>query len=183
MAIMLDLETLGFRPETVVLTIGAVHFDPYDINKEPDKPFYARLDMEEQTALGRTTDESTIEWWGKQPQSAQDEAMSEENRISLADFKQQLNKYIVGVDKIWANGPTFDIIILENLYRMIGAPVPWQFWQVRDARTIYDLGDDSIKTKNTDAHNALADAFCQAKAVQAIYHQLGVKKKDVPGRS
>ena len=178
MAIMIDMETLGFHPDTTVLTVGAVHFDPYDISKEPDHPFYVRLNVDEQSALGRTTDESTIEWWGNQPQSAQDEAMSDENRIGLIDFTVQLNKYLVGVDKIWANGPTFDIVILENLYRMLNTPVPWQFWQVRDSRTIYDLGDDSLKKNNTSAHNALADAFCQAKAVQAIYAELGIKKKN-----
>jgi len=28
-AVMLDIETLGIRPESVILTLGAVKFDPY----------------------------------------------------------------------------------------------------------------------------------------------------------
>jgi hypothetical protein len=61
---------------------------------------------------------------------------------------------------------------------MIGKPVPWQYWQIRDARTIYDLGDDSAKTGNSSAHNALADSYYQAIAVQNIYKELNIKKKE-----
>jgi hypothetical protein len=95
----------------------------------------------------------------------------------MDDLTVQLNRYIVGADRIWAQGPLFDIMILENFYKMLGKPAPWQYWQIRDSRTIFDLGDDSAKTNNAGAHNALADSFCQAKAVQNIFKALGVKKK------
>jgi exodeoxyribonuclease VIII len=176
--IMLDLETLGVTPDSVILTIGAVKFDPFDINSEPGlNPLYLRLNVDQQTALDRIIDPATIQWWGKQSAESQEEAFSEENRIDLDDFTAQINKYIVGADKIWSQG-SFDFTILENLYRMLGKPIPWQYWQIRDSRTIMDLGDDSIKTTNKDAHNALADSYVQAKSVQAIYNQLGIKRKE-----
>jgi hypothetical protein len=157
--------------------MGCVKFNQYD-TAEPFEPLYLKFDVDEQTALGRTTSDSTLEWWSKQSAEAQEEAFSEEGRISLDEVTRQLNKYIVGADKIFADGTTFDILILENLYRMIGKPVPWQYWQIRDARTIYDLGDDSAKTGNSSAHNALADSYYQAIAVQNIYKELNIKKKE-----
>jgi hypothetical protein len=32
MDIMLDLETLGTRPDCVILTLGAIKFDPYTLS-------------------------------------------------------------------------------------------------------------------------------------------------------
>jgi hypothetical protein len=175
MAVMLDIETMGFTHECVVLTLGAVKFNPYDL-QEPHSPLYFKIDVNEQIEQGRTVDDSTMTWWSKQPQSAQDEAFEEEGRISMDEATVQLNKYLSGVDKIWAQGPLFDICIMEHFYKMIGKPVPWQYWQIRDSRTIADMGDYSAKTGNKDAHNALADAYSQALGVQQIYKQRGVKK-------
>lgn len=174
---MLDLETLGTGEDCVVLTFGAVKFDPYNYDNDPGQPLYLKINIEEQTESGRIVDPGTITWWSKQPQAAQDEAFGETGRISMNEFLTQINRYIVGCDKIWAQGPLFDIMILNHMYKQLGKPQPWQYWQIRDSRTIFDLGDDSAKTSNSDAHNALADAYSQAKAVQSIYHQLGVQKK------
>ena len=79
---MIDLETLGTKPDCVILTLGAIKFDPFT-NEEPHSGLYQKLDIDEQDNLKRTQDESTIEWWGKQTQSVQEEAFSEEGRISL----------------------------------------------------------------------------------------------------
>lgn len=176
MQIMLDYETLGTAPDSVILSCGAVKFDPFS-DEEPSQPFYVRLNVDEQTELGRQVDPSTVEWWSKQSAEAQAEAFSEENRISLLDFTSQLSRYVVGAGRIWAQGTTFDITLTENLYRMMGIPVPWDYWRIRDSRTLFDLGNDSIKKNNANAHNALADAFCQAQSVQIVFKQLGIKPK------
>jgi hypothetical protein len=174
--VMIDLETLGTTPDCVVLTLGAVKFNPYDL-QDPTDPLYLRINVDEQTEKGRIISTSTMKWWVNQSAEAQAEAFSEDDRVSMDDVTTQLNRYLVGADKIWAQGPLFDIMILENFYKMLNKPAPWQYWQIRDSRTIFDLGDDSIKTKNTAAHNALADSYCQAVAVQQIYKQRGVTKK------
>jgi hypothetical protein len=174
---MLDLETLDITPSAVILTMGAIRFDPYNYNSEPAGPLYLRINVDEQTLLGRTVDESTLEWWSKQSAEAQDEAMGDEERVSIEEFTTQLNRYIVGAEHIYTHGTIFDITILENLYRMINKPIPWNYWQIRDSRTIFDLGDDSAKQNNTAKHNALADAYSQAKSVQQIFKDLGIKKK------
>lgn len=174
---MIDLETLATAPDSVILTCGAIKFDPFS-DLEPSGPFYVRILVDDQSAMGRHIDPGTVEWWSKQSQTAQDEAFGDEGRVTPDEFTKQLNTYLVGVNKVWAHGTMFDIVILENLYRMLGKPLPWAYWQIRDSRTLFDLGDDSIKKNNASAHNALADAFFQAKSVQTIYKNLGIKKKE-----
>ena len=59
---MIDLETLATTPDCVVLTIGGVKFDPNTLG-ESTQPFYYRFNVDEQLDKGRTTSESTLEWW------------------------------------------------------------------------------------------------------------------------
>lgn len=173
---MLDLETLGVTNDAVILTLGCVKFDPFS-SDEPHSPLYFAIDISEQQEKGRIIDPNTVDWWSKQAQEAQDAAFIEDGRVSMIDAINQLNKFMVGVDKVWSQGPLFDIGMLENFYAMAGRSVPWQFFNIRDSRTVFDMGDDSAKKGNDMAHNALTDSYCQAIAVQNIYRELKVKRK------
>mgnify|MGYP003333511160 FL=1 len=175
--LMLDIETLGWHTDTVVCTLGAVKFNPYTL-EEPHSGIYFRLDIDEQLNLGRSTDADTLEWWGKQPQEIREEALSEFNRQSVAQGLADLNKILVGVKNIWCQGPHFDITILESLYRQSGRPVPWNFWQIRDSRTLFSLKGDPRSEMRLDAHNALADCYFQAIAVQKVFKKLGIRYED-----
>ncbi len=62
---MIDIETLGTEPGSVVLSVGAVKFDPFN-NIEPNNGKHWMLDVDAQTNVGRLVDESTLAWWGKQ---------------------------------------------------------------------------------------------------------------------
>lgn len=175
-SVMLDLETLGTRPDCVVLTLGAIKFDPFS-TAEPGPGIYFRLDIENQLALGRTVDDSTIEWWAQQDPRVREEAMGESGeRIDVAKLKYELNKFLVGVDYIWAQGPAFDIVILEDLYRSQGWGFPWHFWQIRDSRTLFGVHGDPREKGRDQAHNALMDCYYQAIGVQKIYNSLGLTK-------
>lgn len=174
---MLDIETLGTRPECVILTLGAVKFNPFTMD-EPGPGLYLRLDADEQIALGREVQEDTLQWWMTQAEDVREEALGEgSDRVKLDDMYKQLNRFLVGANNIWCQGPAFDMVILENLYRQMGWPTPWQFWQIRDSRTLFGVhGDPRIKGK-AGLHNALEDCVSQAKGVQQIYTNLGLEKK------
>jgi len=173
---MLDLETLGTRPGCVILTLGAVKFDPYSL-KEPGPGIYFRVDVDEQTALGREVQEDTLNWWISQADDIREEALGESDRVSLDTLYRDLNRFLVGANNIWAQGPLFDFAILENLYRQMGWPTPWQYWQIRDSRTLFGVhGDPRIKGK-AGLHNALEDCVSQAVAVQQVYNKLGIEKQ------
>lgn len=176
MDVMLDLETLSTRPDATILTFGACKFNPYS-QEDITQGIYFRINVDEQITLGRHVDDNTIEWWGKQSQDVYDEAFNPNDRISLEQFTRELNRFIVGADNIWAQGPVFDIVILENLYRQMGLPCPWQFWQIRDSRTLLSsLGDPREKNK-AGLHNALEDCVSQAQAVQYVFKQAGITEK------
>lgn len=176
MDVMLDLETLGTRPDCVILTLGAVKFDSYSLN-EPGPGLYLRIDADEQIARGREVQEDTLAWWMKQKEDIRDEALGESDRVSVEEMYRQLNRFLAGVNNIWAQGPVFDIAILENIYRQYGWPTPWQFWQIRDSRTLFGVHGDPRKKNREGHHNALADCVYQAQGVQQVYNNLGIKKE------
>ena len=69
------------------------------------------------------------------------------------------------------------MVILENLYRQMKQPIPWNFWQVRDSRTLFSMMPvDPRKAIQTDAHNALADCYYQAKCVQQSFKHFGITR-------
>ena len=173
---MIDLETLDVFPTATVLSLGAVKFDPTS-DADPYSELYLKILVDDQDRLGRTTSDSTIEWWGKQDPAIMEEAFDQTGAVTVEEALSQLNRWVVGVDELWGHGYGFDITILENMYRMIGKPIPWQFWQISDARTITKrMPKDPRKDMQTNLHNALADAYFQAKSVQIIFKHHGWTK-------
>jgi len=173
---MIDLETLSVTPDSVILTLAAVKFNPHN-NIGIVENLYHKLNVDEQIANGREINEDTLAWWGSQPQEVQDDAMSEDDRISVQDSLTKLTKFLVGVNDIWCQGPVFDIVILENIYRSYKMHFPWSYWQIRDSRTLFKFLDydprAELREINGKAHhNALDDAIIQACAVQKCYKLL-----------
>jgi len=173
---MIDLETLDVRPSATVLSLGAVKFDPFS-DAEPHSELYLKISVDDQDRLGRTTSDKTIEWWSQQDPSIMEETFDQTGAVTVEEALRQLNKWCVGIDEIWAQGYGFDITMLEDMYRSIGKPIPWQFWQISDARTITKrMPQDPRKDMQTNIHNALADAYFQAKSVQIIFKHHGWTK-------
>jgi len=176
--VMIDLETLATSPDASILTIGAVKFDPFgdDLRDPQMDSFYVRVDLDSCDQLGLATNDDTIAWWGKQSKEAQDEAFNEEGRIHIKDAFDQLYKFCWGAKRVWSHGAAFDIVICEHVFKKLGKAVPWQFWDVRCTRTLFDIGINPQRPKVT-AHNALADAYEQALCVQRIYNTLRCSTK------
>ena len=171
--LMLDIETLCVLPTATILTIGAQGFDPFS-DRFTNVTYYERCDLESQD--GRTIDDSTVEWWGKQNADAQAEALGDEGqpRIPLKDALEKLSKLIWKHSSIWANGTTFDMVILENAFRQNNINLPWKYWQVMDARTVYKMVPQVGKLSNN--HNALADCVNQIDMLQKAYKILELEK-------
>ena len=175
MHVMLDIETLATTPDAVVMSVGVVKFDPH--TGTPYNKTLWRPDIDEQTARDRHISDSTLEWWAKQQDHIQEDAFSDQGRIPVTEFMKKLNRYCVGMDKIWCQGPQFDMLILENLYIQWGHHFGWQFWQVMDCRTLFQLMPvDPRKAIQQDLHSADADAYYQAIGVQQCYEHFGITK-------
>jgi len=167
--LMVDLETLAVSPKAVVLSLGAVHFNPYS-NDIEDK-IYFKIDLDDQDKLGREIDPNTLDWWAKQDPAIMEEAFSPNDRIPLKDAMKKFHKFAWGCDAFWSHGATFDLVILEDIFRQLKEPLPWNYWSLRDTRTLFDLGHDPDMSKD-NKHDALQDAIRQAIGVQNIYKKL-----------
>lgn len=173
--VMIDLETLGKRPNAPVVTLGACFFDP--MTGEIGPKFYRKIDMADAMQFG-SADPDTIRWWLMQEAAAQAELISGKDLLSdvLRDFAVFYNK---GKDaSVWGNGPTFDITILEYAYmKCLRINAPWPFWNIRDVRTVVQLAEGLVTkpaafTKNAVAHNALDDCIFQVGYVSKMWQAL-----------
>lgn len=167
MELMIDFETLGTNPDSVILSIGACFFD---INKGIGQTFYQAVDIDNQIKDGRTISGDTLKWWMKQDKEAQ-KVFTDGNMMpihsSLLSFAQFISKNNINKDVCpWGNGATFDISLAENLFKQYTIPCPWKYSNVTDFRTFKRF---VAKGANMEAsgvkHNALDDAIWQANYV------------------
>jgi hypothetical protein len=167
--LMVDMETLAVTPDATILSIAAVHFDPNGSSYSDS--LYFKVNLDDQHKLGRSIDPNTIEWWSKQNSIVMEEAFSENDRIPIGPALNRFHKFAWGCDAFWSHGATFDLVILENLCRQLNVNIPWQYWQLRDTRTLFDLGFDPQMPQNSK-HDALQDAIRQVIGVQNVFRQL-----------
>ena len=176
--IMIDIEALDLTPECVILTIGAVRFDPK--GKGVVEKLLLKPTIEDQTDVyNRKIDDDTINWWSRQSPTALEEAFSNNGRTSFRETMEILYKFCWNRNCVWSNGAAYDVVVCESAFRQTLTdytnPIPWLFYKVRDTRTAYDLGgvrlaDDNHVTK----HTAVDDAERQAIVLQRAYRNLGL---------
>jgi len=171
MNLMIDIETIGVAPTATILTIAAQAFDPFGTGYY-DQQYYARITLESQS--NRSIDESTVAWWATQPAAARDEAFMDEGRIDLAQALDSLGKLIWRSSLLWCQGPTFDCTILEHAYKSYNKPIPWQYYKVRDSRTVFSLWPEL--SKPATSHHALEDCRRQIDLLQSTLRHLKVKE-------
>lgn len=171
---MLDLETLGTRPGSVVLSIGAVFFDP--LMNEPGPAFYQVIDVASSCVAGLRGEHDVIAWWEKQSGEARvayDEAFGgqgEPLKKTLEAFATWLVSQSREPDgaasvRVWGKGPAFDNAILTEAYLACGLAKPWKYSHDRCFRTLIELGrerDVKAPPFRGVKHHALDDAVHQA---------------------
>lgn len=172
--LMVDLETMDTGPQATVLTLGAVKFNPFG-NGYSDK-LYLRIDIDDQDALGRKISQDTLDWWARQDQEVMEEAFNPHDRVPLVTAIDQFHKFAWGCDAFWSHGSIFDLMIIQDIYTQLNKSYPWNFWQIRDTRTLFDLGYDPEMPTNSK-HDALQDAIRQSVGVQNIYAKLKIKER------
>jgi hypothetical protein len=167
---MIDIEGLGTGPDAAILTIAAQSFDPFSTGYH-DRHYYARITLESQE--NRRIQDDTLAWWATQPE-AQAEAFAEDNRIPLDQALDELYKLAWQHDYIWAQGPTYDINILEHAYKSYEKTQPWQFYRIRDSRTVLSLWPG--RPVPPTSHHALEDTRKQIDILQQTLKHLNVKE-------
>jgi hypothetical protein len=159
MHIMIDLETMGTRPNAPIIAIGAVMFDKEGTYDE----FYVIVNLANSVAEGATIDPNTVLWWMEQSDKARAEL--QRKGMSQRDALDSFQQWVKGVelDGVWGNGASFDNTIMSESYKRIWLNPPWAFWKDRCYRTVKSLFPNVPIERNGTHHNALDDARSQAQ--------------------
>lgn len=167
---MLDLETMGLRPNAAIVSIGATHFNATSIIDR----FHTSINLQSCLDVGLVTDQSTVNWWEKQSveaRSSWDTPDAPSLHTALSMFGDWLRKWASSTGQIapWGNGADFDLVLLTSAYHALDADPPWKFYNHHCFRTIKNLLPPSpeVVRKGTH-HNALDDAIFQTEQLQDI---------------
>lgn len=175
--VMVDLETLGKRAGCVVISIGAVAFDPETDILGPE--FYTVINRESCLQVGLQEDQETLNWWSQQQHAARiivDQATEGGILLSeaLDNFTEYLSQFGLSTVHLWGNGSDFDNTILSACYSATDKQIPWLFWNNRCYRTLKNLRPELRAVRNGVHHNALDDAKFQAahaiKLLRTLQH-------------
>ena len=170
MEVMVDLETLGSGSNAVIISIGAVEFDP--VTAIIGREFCENVNPQSCVDLGLKMDADTVMWWMKQTTEARSAFKNPGRHLSavLLDFAT----WFPDGATLWGNGATFDNVILSNAYKSAGLKQPWPYWGDRCYRTLKNLRQDIAMARTGTHHNALDDAKSQAQhAIQILQAMKG----------
>ena len=176
--IMIDLETMGNGSDSAIVSIAAVEFD---INTgEMGGSFYSKVSLESCVRAGLKMYPSTVLWWMKQSEEARAEISSgggmelDEMLAQLAEFMNPSSRTIKNNVNVWANSPRFDLGILQTAYGLFNRPIPWDFRNERDVRTLasYDPASKNSVAFEGTPHNPLHDCIHQIRYCRLIHGPL-----------
>jgi hypothetical protein len=170
--IMLDLETLGVSNTPVLLSIGAVKFTEDEIVDS----FHVRVDPMTCQLFKLKIDASTVMWWLDGERADARTALLGHEQIDLPSALRGFAQWMGEPTPVWGNGASADNVWMRNAYEAIGDEAPWPFWMDRCYRTLKNLAPEiEIAREQGVHHDALADATCQARHLQAIIAHLGIR--------
>lgn len=167
--LMIDLETLGTGMQAPIIEIGAVYFDENAVGAE----FGIVVDFESCLKLGGRPDGDTIRWWMQQSDSARINVTKPGTHIKTA--MMEFLKFVMDQgkpDRVWSNGANFDCPLVDMWLRRLDLSAPWEFWRVRDTRTLFETMGYRPPKRQT-AHQAVEDARVQAMDCIAAWKTRG----------
>lgn len=155
---MVDIETLGIRPNSIITDIAVVLFD------QIGAVALAEYHISENTQQDRLIDQGTLDWRLAQGWKRHDELRYE---ITLTQALLKLNAFveslsICGTPIMWAKGTDFDFAFLYHAMRSREIVPFWKYNNVQDYRTLARRFPEVPEPVNMNKHNALSDAVCQA---------------------
>lgn len=171
----MDIETLGTAPGSVVVSIGLVRFNP-QLDRvqaaEELTPGSLKVVLNLQESLDEDfkISASTFKWWLGQSKEAQKATFDHPEVYDLVEGLVAVAEYFKKGDKVWGNGASFDIPLVEAYFNKFRSVLPWGYSRVRCYRTLREMNDydASLVPNNLLAHDCVADAIYQAQVTQAI---------------
>lgn len=175
---MLDIETFGTTPRAPIFEVAALTFNP-DLAAEgadANEPlicdtFHEFIDPVGCMLKGATPDPGTVEWWQGQVREGNGAAgrivsagrQAPHVLSELNDFFEQEQP-----DKLVANSPSFDGVIVEEAMRRWGIKPAWSFRDYLDQRSLIWARNLLLSPATgwaSTSHDALDDCRNQARKV------------------
>jgi hypothetical protein len=163
--LMVDIETMGHKSSSAIISIGAVEFDIE--TGETGAEFYRNVSLQSCIDAGLKMTPETVMWWMQQTNKARADVLVNNVHINhaLYEFAQFCNKEY----QIWGNSVRFDLGILENACDAIKMPICWDFRKERCVRTLVSFCPE---VKENHTYNALADCYNQIDYCSKIWNSL-----------
>jgi hypothetical protein len=173
--VMIDIETLGTDPGSVIASVGLVRFDPQAGVQSAEELLKSSLkvviDIEESIADGFTVSGSTIKWWFNQSREAQKSTFGGKEQLLPTVALREIISFFNLSDKVWGNGANFDIVLLESYFRHYQFALPWKYNKVRCHRTVVNMHCIDMGYPipvNALPHDPVADCIAQVQRLQSI---------------
>lgn len=178
--VMIDTETLGRTPGSVVRSVAAVEFDPR--TGETGRQKVWKIDLADSIRYGFKVEASTLKWWMMQSDEARRDFV-EGAETPLEDFFEEFMEFLDDTDEekdftLWCLQLDFDVAMLRsmyswynlNVYRCDEEVLPWNFRKVRDVRPYMDALDSAglLPPKVADRHTPLADCLAQINCMYLV---------------
>lgn len=159
--VMIDIETLGTTPGSVILSIGAVRFNMN--TGELGDEMHAKIDINSSMDCGLNINPNTLKWWMNQDKEARDKVISGDYPLNVALGK--LSIFLKEGDFLWGNSARFDLGLLEYAYNSVELDKPWDFRNERDVRTLVAFKPEIKANLQFDGtkHDALDDCKHQIR--------------------
>lgn len=176
---MVDIETLDTAPSSVILEISTVEFT-VEYGADLVSPATYIFDRNHQISVGRTVDESTLDWWDEK---LSDKSYAPQDKIYLESLLN--NKLVNTTPKdahtalteslkqvtgyIWCKGTSFDFPIIKSFFKSFGLSDPFSdnknYRKQMDLRTLEtvakDMGFPWYKYEPKGAHISYDDCLDQ----------------------
>jgi hypothetical protein len=142
-----DVETLGKRSSSVILSMAAVYFNPdekSDHNELRQTSFFTKFDVQDQIKrLNREAGKSTIDWWAKQCENVKIKSFKPSaNDVPFETGYELMREWAKSKNDtkcwVWARG-NLDQLVLDDIEEQIGLDPIWPFARWRDVRTAVDF--------------------------------------------
>ena len=179
-AVIFDFETLSQdQISGVVVSMAMLNFSEARFTGESSYTFdelvgntkMIKFNVEEQVKkYNRKINKDTLEWWNNQGEDAKQQLKPSPEDVSISELYGFfiLNKS-ANVNRVYSRGNTFDPIFLEHIMRQTDYPYPYNWWEVRDTRSLIEG-----LTWGTDIRNNFTPPDCESFVAHDPKHDIAL---------
>lgn len=177
-----DIETLGLKVGSVILSIGAVRHDAHRVYDR----FYTAIDIQSCLDIGLRVEGGTIALWFSDKWSAARDIWNRSEKTDITTALHGFADWYASIPgdmpvnpapergKVWGNGSMFDNSLLKAACGAAGVEYPVFYRDDACYRTLKNLAPDVPIPVVGTLHHALDDAESQAMHLMAVAERLGL---------